>query len=185
MHLWHDIRLGDKFPDVCTVCIEINIGCKNKFELDKYYGVIKLDRVLMGASRYPFNYGFFPQTYADDGDPLDAVVLGQTIIYPGCIVDVKPIGVIQMKDQGFTDAKVVCVPLGDPAFCDYNDISDLKDYQQRELKRFFEEYKILENKEVLVSDPGDAQMARSIIVAGRNSYIDNIEKNTFMCPRFK
>lgn len=184
MHLWHDVKMGEKSPEVCTVVIEINIGCKNKFELHKDYGVIKLDRVLMGATRYPFNYGFFPQTLAHDEDPLDAVVLGQTIIYPGCIVDVKPIGVIQMTDQGKTDSKIVCVPLGDPSVSHYNEMSELQDYQQRELKRFFEEYKILENKEVLVGEAEDAGRAREIIMATHRHYCEQIySKSLFWKPK--
>lgn len=178
MNLWHDVKLGDNSPEICTAVIEINKGCKNKFELDKTYGVIKLDRVLQGASSYPFNYGFFPQTLAHDEDPLDAVVLGSTIIYPGCIVEVKPIGVIQMVDQGKTDSKIVCVPLGDISVSSYNEMTELPDYQQRDLRRFFEEYKILENKEVVVGDSESADRAREIIMATHRHYAEQIYSKT-------
>jgi len=181
-HPWHDIKIGDKSPEVCTAVIEINKNCKNKFELDKKYGVIKLDRVLLGSSTYPFNYGFFPQTLAHDEDPLDAVVLGQTIIYPGCIVDVRPIGVIQMTDQGKIDSKIVCVPLGDASVSGYKELSELPDYHQRELKRFFEEYKILENKEVLVGDSENAARAKEIIMATHRHYMEEIYSKTLFWP---
>ncbi len=173
VHLWDDINIGEKAPEICTVVVEINRGCKNKFELDKEYGVIKLDRVLLGSSIYPCNYGFFPQTLAEDEDPLDAVVLGQTIIYPGCIVDVKPIGVIQMQDQGKLDSKVVCVPIGDQSVSSYNELSDLPSWQHKELRRFFEEYKLLENKEVLVGESESSKRAKEIILATHRHYIEN------------
>ncbi len=179
-HLWHSINIGKNAPDVCTVVIEINKGCKNKFELDKEYGVIKLDRVLMGSSIYPCNNGFFPQTLAQDEDPLDAVVMGQTIIYPGCIVDVKPIGVIQMKDQGKVDSKIVCVPIGDQSVSAHNELKDLPDWQHKELRRFFEEYKMLENKEVIVGDSESAKRAKEIILATHRHYVEEkFSKVTF------
>lgn len=183
MNLWHDIKLGDNSPNVCTAVVEINRGCRNKFELDKNYGVIRLDRVLMGASSYPFNYGFFPRTLAHDEDPLDAVILGSTLIYPGCIVDVKPIGVIQMTDQGKIDSKIVCVPLGDISVSSYNEMSELPDYQQRELRRFFEEYKILEKKEVVVGDSEACARAQEIIMATHRHYMEHIYSKTLFWPQ--
>ncbi len=179
-NLWHDIKLGKNAPDVCTIVVEIPIGEKNKYELDKEYGVIRLDRVLLGSSKYNFNYGFCPQTLAADNDPLDAVVLGQTKIHPGCIVDVKPIGIIQMTDQGKLDSKIVCVPLGDASVSSYNEMSELPDYQQRELRRFFEEYKILENKEVLVGESENSVRAKEVIAATHRHYVEEIvSKATF------
>jgi inorganic pyrophosphatase len=175
VHLWHDIELGKNSPNVCTAVVEINSGCRNKFEIHKKYGVIKLDRVLQGSSIFPFNYGFFPQTYAYDDDPLDVLVLGSTIIYPGCIVDVKPIGVIQMTDQGKVDSKIVTVAIGDISVSEYNEMSELPDYKRRELKRFYEEYKILENKEVVVGESETAAKAKEIITACSRRYWENLE----------
>lgn len=160
MHPWHDTYLDEQsvqrsFP----VVIEVPKGSKNKYELDKETGLLRLDRVLFSAVHYPANYGFIPRTFCDDGDPLDVLVLGQEPVHPLTLVDARAIGVMRMRDEKGLDDKVVAVSVHDPAFADYTDQSQLPNHVLREMKRFFEDYKRLEHKEVVVEDllgPADA-----------------------------
>ena len=106
IHLWHDIPAGrDEFPDIFNTVVEVPKSCKNKYEVDKEFGIIRVDRVLHSSSVYPHNYGFIPQTYADDNDPLDVLLLSQVLIHPGCLAYSKPIGVMQMTDGGKIDSR--------------------------------------------------------------------------------
>ena len=153
MHPWHDIYVDDHLLDSAfPVVIEVPKGSKNKYELDKETGLLRLDRVLYSAVHYPANYGFVPRSFCGDGDPLDVLVLGQEPVYPLTIVEARPIGVIRMRDDKGLDDKILAVNVRDPAVSDYTDHIQLPSHVGRELKRFFQDYKVLEEKSVEVED---------------------------------
>jgi inorganic pyrophosphatase len=162
-HPWHDVAIGPQAPDLFNSVIEVPKGSKNKYELDKPTGLLRIDRVLHSSVHYPANYGFIPQTYAEDGDPLDVLVLGQEMVYPLCIMHARAIGLMRMTDQGEADDKVVAVHVDDPEYADVKDVLELAPHKLAEIKRFFLDYKILEHKEVQVEEFSPPSVARQVI----------------------
>jgi inorganic pyrophosphatase len=153
MHPWHDSYIDDTvIATAFPVVIEIPKGSKNKYELDKETGLLRLDRVLYSAVYYPADYGFIPRTYCDDGDPLDVLVLAQEPVYPLTIVEARAIGVMRMRDEKGSDDKILAVSVHDPAFADYTDKNQLPAHVVRQVQRFFQDYKVLEQKKVVIED---------------------------------
>ncbi|KAL9245454.1 hypothetical protein vseg_019107 [Gypsophila vaccaria] len=151
-HPWHDLDIGPESPEIVNCVIEITKGSKVKYELDKKTGMIKVDRILYSSVVYPHNYGFIPRTLCDDNDPLDVLVLMQEPVLPGCFLRIKAIGLMPMIDQGEADDKIIAVCADDPEYKYYNNIKELPPHRLAEIRRFFEDYKKNENKEVAVND---------------------------------
>jgi inorganic pyrophosphatase len=161
---WHDVHIGKNSPDTVTGIIEIPRNSRAKYELDKDSGLLILDRVLYSSINYPSNYGFIPQTYCDDGDPLDILVLSQIDIVPMCLVEARPIGVMKMLDESESDDKIIAVAVNDMSVSHINDVSELPAHSIKELRSFFEDYKKLEKKEVIVEEFQGAEVAREVIL---------------------
>ena len=162
-HPWHDVELPRYVEDAIPAVIEIPTGSKVKYELDKTTGLLVVDRILFSAVHYPANYGFVPRTYCDDGDPLDVLVLCSEVIQPLAIMQAKVIGVMKMRDDKGQDDKLIAVHADDPNYKDYSDVAELPQHRLRELKRFFEDYKALENKKVLVAEPQGRSRALEVL----------------------
>ena len=179
MHPWHDTHIDEAtiatgFP----VIVEIPKGSTNKYELDKDTGLLRLDRVLYSAVYYPADYGFIPRTYCGDGDPLDALVLGQEPVYPLTIVEARAVGVMRMRDEKGVDDKIVAVSVRDPSFEGYTDKGQLTPHVLRQLRRFFEDYKTLEHKQVVIEDLLGPEDAVRIIREGMEMYRELRRKQT-------
>lgn len=163
-HPWHDLPNNPDTADKSfAVVIEISRGSKLKYELDKPSGMLKVDRVLYSSVMYPADYGFLPRSYCEDGDPLDVLVLGSEPVQPGTIMHARAIGVMHMKDEGKADDKIIAVHVNDPAVNEYTDISQVPKHIAREIRRFFEDYKALEHKEVVVEDFKGSKAALEVV----------------------
>ena len=179
MHPWHDTHIDEAtiatgFP----VIVEIPKGSTNKYELDKDTGLLRLDRVLYSAVYYPADYGFIPRTFCGDGDPLDALVLGQEPVYPLTIVEARAVGVMRMRDEKGVDDKIVAVSVRDPSFEGCTDKAQLPPHVMRQLRRFFEDYKTLEHKQVVIEDLLGPEDAFRIIREGMEMYRELRRKQT-------
>jgi len=163
MNVWHDISLDRVKKDDFIAVVEITKGGKNKYELDKETGMLKLDRVLYTATHYPANYGFIPKTYAGDGDPLDVLVLCQEKIISLTLVECYPIGVIRMIDGDEQDEKIIAVAKKDPFLNCYKDVTEIPSHIAAEIKHFFEVYKQLEEKNTMVEEILGREAAEEII----------------------
>ena len=176
MNIWHDISADRIKKDDFIAVVEIEKGGSNKYELDKATGLLKLDRVLYTATHYPANYGFIPRTYADDGDPLDVLVICQEKIVPLTLVECYPVGVMIMTDSDALDEKIIAIPKSDPFLNEYKDINDLPTQLSAEIMHFFEVYKQLENKKTEVKEMLGREEAEKIIEKCINNYKEKFLK---------
>ncbi len=151
-HAWHDVTPGEHLPSEFTAVIEIPMGSSVKYELDKETGMLRLDRILYSAVYYPANYGFIPQTYAEDGDPLDVLVLCQETVAPLTLVHARAIGLMTMVDSGKRDHKILAVATDDPEYIGFREAEELPHHRLTMLRRFFQDYKTLEGKAVEVDE---------------------------------
>ena len=173
MNIWHDISPERITENEFDALIEIPKGCKAKYELDKQTGLLRLDRVLYTSTVYPQNYGFIPRTLADDGDPLDVLVLCNESIFPMTLINCIPIGVIKMIDDGELDEKIIAVPTGDPTYKSFTDIHELPKHIFEEMMHFFEVYKTLEHKTTAVKEISHKRHAVEIIKKCMEHYNNN------------
>ena len=173
---WHSIETGSDAPALVRSVIEIPKWSKGKYELDKNSGLLKLDRVLFSSVHYPANYGFIPQTYCDDHDPLDILVICSIDVYPMCIIESRVIGAMEMIDQQEKDAKIIAVAKNDMSVNHIRELDELPPHTLVELRRFFEDYKKEEHKNVTVERFIEREKAYEIIIDSMKLYWENREK---------
>src|SRR5919108_5029584 len=173
MHPWHDSYVDDALVEaVFPVIIEVPKGSKNKYELDKDTGLLRLDRVLYSAVHYPADYGFIPRTLHEDGDPCDILVLLNEPTFPGCQIDARPIGVLRMLDRGEPDDKILAVPTNDPYYGEYFDIADIPQHYLKEVEHFFYIYKDLEGRRVQTVGWEKSERAMRVIMESIARYAE-------------
>ncbi len=176
-HPWHCVEVGEDAPVIVNGVIEIPKGSRAKYELDKTSGLLKLDRVIYSSVYYPANYGFIPRTYCDDNDPLDILILSQVDLVPMCIVPSKVIGVMRMLDNGEADDKIIAVAARDMSINHIKNISELPNHFILELQSFFEDYKKLERKTVVINEFQDKNVAVKIIEQAIEDYKHKFPEN--------
>ena len=172
MNIWHDMDPKQVTATDFSAVIEIPKGSHCKYELDKYTGLLRLDRVLYTSTHYPANYGFIPRTFADDGDPLDVLVLCNEPIQPMTLVRVYPIGVMRLLDDGHIDDKIIAIPFSDPSYNNIRSIDELPGHVFDEIMHFFKVYKQLENKQTDVKELYDRETAEKIVAEAIDGYVD-------------
>lgn len=176
MNIWHDIECSRIKPNNFIAVVEISKGSKQKYEMDKATGLLKLDRILYTSTHYPANYGFIPHTLADDGDPLDVLILCSESLVPMSLVECYPIGVIVMEDGGAVDEKIIAIPFTDPTYNGYKSVDELPSHIFEEMRHFFSVYKQLEHdKHTTVEMTASKEEAIEII----EKSLKNYEKNLF------
>lgn len=170
INAWHDLPAGPQPPDQVTAVVEIPRGSRNKYELDKMSGLLRLDRVLYSAVHYPGDYGFIPRTLHEDGDPLDILVMINEPTFPGCHIDCRPLGVLRMLDRGEPDDKILAVPVNDPYYGEYFDIADLPGHFLKEVEHFFSIYKDLEGRRAEIQRWEKSELAADVILDSMRRY---------------
>lgn len=170
MHPLHDLTPGPNPPERIHAYIEIPRGERNKYEIDKEFGVLRFDRLLYSAVHYPGDYGFIPRTLAQDGDALDVLILITAPTFPGCLMEVRPLGMFQMRDEKGVDEKILAVPVSDPFMEGYHDLDQIPPHTLREIDHFFAVYKELEGKETVTGGWQDRQAAHGAIEAAMRRY---------------
>lgn len=176
LHPWHGAHFGNQAPERVNALIEISQGSRSKYEIDKDTGLLRLDRVIYSSFMYPVNYGFIPQTLGQDGDPLDILVLCSQAIQPLCLVEATVIGNMQMIDQGERDDKIIAVASNDPMVKHISDVSEMPEHFFNELKQYFEQYKVLENKVVEIDKFQSKEEAYLIIKEAIKFYKEKFNK---------
>lgn len=176
LHPWHGAHFGSKAPETVNAVIEIPQGSRSKYEVDKETGLLKLDRVIYSSFHYPVNYGFIPQTLGQDNDPLDILVICSQSIQSLCLVEANIIGNMQMIDQGQVDDKIIAVASKDPSVNHIKNIDELPPHFIAELKNYFEQYKVLENKKVEIDNFQDKITATKIITNAIDFYKEYFKK---------
>ncbi len=172
LHLWHNLSSGPKPPDIIYAVVEVPKGSQNKYEYSKSAGVIKLDRVLYSPLHYPGDYGFIPQSYYGDGDPLDVLVMMEEATFPGCVIEARPLGMLRLLDRGHNDDKILAVPSTDPHYDDFHDIEDLPKHFPKAVEHFFITYKHLQGAEVTSQGWVGAAEAKLAILNSMQLYRD-------------
>ncbi|HEY9340132.1 MAG TPA: inorganic diphosphatase [Hanamia sp.] len=176
LHPWHGAHYGEQSPKIVNALIEIPQGSKSKYEIDKKTGLLKLDRVIYSSFHYPVNYGFIPQTLGKDGDPLDILVMCSEAIQPLCLVEALVIGNMQMIDTNLIDDKIIAVATKDPGVNYITSLDEVPQHFFSVLKNYFEQYKVLENKEVKINDFQDKERAFEIINESIEFYKETFPK---------
>ncbi len=177
MNLWHEISSGKNLPDIINVIVEIPKGSKNKYEIDKETGLIKLDRAMKTAQDYPFDYGFVPQTLWEDGDALDVILLTTNPLFPGILVEARPVAVIHMIDGGEGDDKVIAVPKNDPRWEGVKDLADVNPHTIKEIQHFLETYKTIEGKSVVINGIEGRDAAHAAVTKSLALYQEKFPRN--------